>query len=309
MTHVLIVDDLEESRYLLKALLEGNGYRVTAVHDGMEALASVRGEVPDVIVSDALMPNMDGFVLCHEWMRDARLRAIPFIFYSATYATPESEKLARELGAARYLIKPQEPDAFLAELTKVLREWSGRPEPVAATLEESAFHVLHKRVLAEKLEDKLAQLENTNRQLRASEARYHTLFECAPDGIVIFAGDPESHLIDVNTSLCQMLGYTRDELITLRPADIVAETEIEQIVPSISVIKAKAPYYREWRFKRKDGSGVTAEVVATAMPDGNLLALIRDITERMHREEELHRLNRTLTLIRGCHQVLVYAAD
>ena len=88
MTHVLIVEDHEENRTLLKMLLEANGYRVTAAGDGLEALAAARRDPPDAIVSDVLMPKMDGFALCRAWMQDAGLRAIPFIFYSATYVRP-----------------------------------------------------------------------------------------------------------------------------------------------------------------------------------------------------------------------------
>jgi light-regulated signal transduction histidine kinase (bacteriophytochrome) len=62
----------------------------------------------------------------------------------------------------------------------------------------------------------------------------------------------------------------------------------------LSAIKAKANYHREWQFRRKDGSVFAAEVIATAMPDGNLLGMIRDITERRKAEEKIHQLNNEL---------------
>lgn len=160
MTHVLIADDLQESRYLLQALLEGHGYWVTAVRDGLEALAAARREPPDVIVSDALMPKMDGFTLCRAWMQDASLRTIPFIFYSATYTNSEDEKFALALGAVRYLIKPQETEAFLGELRAVLRDWATRPA-TGSLLDEEAFFALHDAALSRKLEHKIAQLKAT----------------------------------------------------------------------------------------------------------------------------------------------------
>ena len=94
MIHVLIVDDREADRKPLKILLERNGYRVTTAGDGVEALAAARRDRPDVIVSDVLMPKMDGFVLCHAWMQDAELKAIPFIFYSGNLTTLEDELVA-----------------------------------------------------------------------------------------------------------------------------------------------------------------------------------------------------------------------
>src|SRR3972149_3804985 len=98
MIHVLIVDDREADRKLLKMLLERNGYRVTAAGDGVEALAAARSDRPDVIVSDVLMPNMDGFILCHAWMQDAELRTIPFIFYTANLTSEEDKHVATALG-------------------------------------------------------------------------------------------------------------------------------------------------------------------------------------------------------------------
>jgi PAS domain S-box-containing protein len=182
MTHVLIVEDHEENRTLLKMLLEANGYRVTAAGDGLEALAAARRDPPDAIVSDTLMPKMDGFTLCRAWTQDAALKAIPFIFYSATYVQPEDEQFAVALGAVRYLIKPLEAEVFLRELRAVLQQWAGRAAPgPAAPLDDAAAHALHESALARKLDDKMAQLEAANRKLQESEARFRSLSEMSSD--------------------------------------------------------------------------------------------------------------------------------
>lgn len=129
MNHVLIVEDREADRKVLKMLLERNGYRVTTAGDGVEALAAARRDRPDAIVSDVLMPNMDGFVLCHTWMQDAELKAIPFIFYTANLTSQQDAHVARTMGAVRYLIKPLEADVFLRELRTVLQPWTKHARP------------------------------------------------------------------------------------------------------------------------------------------------------------------------------------
>ncbi|MCX7140009.1 MAG: response regulator [Proteobacteria bacterium] len=131
MTHILIVEDHELDRQSLKMLLELNSYRVTAAGDGVEALAAARSDRPDAIVSDVAMPNMDGFVLCHNWMQDADLKTIPFIFYTANLTLREDERVAVVLGAACFLIKPMESRIFLRELRTVLQQWAERARPRA----------------------------------------------------------------------------------------------------------------------------------------------------------------------------------
>jgi PAS domain S-box-containing protein len=128
--------------------------------------------------------------------------------------------------------------------------------------------------------------------LKASEGRYRTLFERAPIGIVI--ADTASYYIDANQCLCDMLGYTRDELIGLHASDIVAEREIEHVAPALETIKATSDYQREWIMRRKDGTEFEAEVIATTMPDGTLLGMIRDITERKLVERKIGSLNAEL---------------
>jgi PAS domain S-box-containing protein len=124
---------------------------------------------------------------------------------------------------------------------------------------------------------------------RTSEARYAAIFECAPDGIVI--ADPESNYLDANASMCRMLGYTRNELIGLNASNIVSEAEVRHIGLALGLIKSKSSYQREWRFRRKDGSVFDADVIAAQMPDGNLLGMIHDITERKRAEQEIQKLN------------------
>ncbi len=119
------------------------------------------------------------------------------------------------------------------------------------------------------------------------DERYRALFEYAPDGILI--ADRQSRYIDANPSMCRMLGYSREELIGLNASDIVAPAEVQHIGPGIGAIIKTADYQREWQFRRKDGSVFPAEVIATAMPDGNLLAMIRDVTERNQADAALRR--------------------
>jgi CheY-like chemotaxis protein len=164
---LLIVDDNEQNRYMLQALLKGHRYQVASAGDGAEALQTARRDPPDMIISDILMPVMDGFALCREWKKDERLKAIPFVFYTATYTDPKDEEFALSLGAERFIIKPQEPDVFMDIVREVLENHeTGRlvapREPVG---DETVFFREYNEVLIRKLEDKLAQLEEANRAL------------------------------------------------------------------------------------------------------------------------------------------------
>jgi PAS domain S-box-containing protein len=126
----------------------------------------------------------------------------------------------------------------------------------------------------------------------ASEARYRALFEYAPVGILI--GNPANVYLDANVSMCRMLGYAHDELVGLQGSDIVAPTEIQHIEAALVEIKAKLGHHREWQFRRKDGSILATETMATLMPDGNFMAIIRDITERKQAQGKIQQLNSEL---------------
>lgn len=127
---------------------------------------------------------------------------------------------------------------------------------------------------------------------KISEGRYRRLFDSAPDGILL--ANPDGVYLDANPAICKMLGYTQAEMIGRAADTIVAREEQVHIAPAIQAIVNSADYHREWSFRRKDGSIFAADVIGTLTPDGNLLGLIRDITERKRAEQALRELNETL---------------
>jgi response regulator RpfG family c-di-GMP phosphodiesterase len=164
---ILIVDDLEENLYLLEILLKENGYKVIPAKNGVEALSKLRKESIDLIISDILMPRMDGFQLCRECKKDESLKKIPFIFYTATYTDKEDEKFALGLGAERFIIKPQEPDIFIKILKEVIEEYKEGLFVVAASKEpikeEEIYLAQYNERLIKKLEKKVLDLEKSEK--------------------------------------------------------------------------------------------------------------------------------------------------
>lgn len=139
---------------------------------------------------------------------------------------------------------------------------------------------------------------------QAGEARYRALFEYAPDGILI--ADSQSYYLDANPSICTMLGYTRDELVGMHASDIVMQSEIQHIQAALDTINAKSDYMREWRLRRKDGSTFSAEIIATTMPDGNLLGVIRDISVLKEQQREISQLSRLYAALTKINQAIIW---
>ncbi|MFN2290143.1 MAG: response regulator [Anaerolineae bacterium] len=167
MPRLLIVDDQEQNLYMLQVLLQGHGYEVQSARNGIEALDIARREAPDLVITDILMPGMDGFSLCRAWMADEKLRHIPLVFYTATYTDPQDEAFALSLGAARFVVKPTEPDAFVEILRQALEDHTRQrlashdsPSQAAET-----YYEQYAQTLIRKLEDKMVQLEAANQAL------------------------------------------------------------------------------------------------------------------------------------------------
>jgi len=157
---ILVADDNAQNRYLLEQLLAASGHHCTGVTNGAEALTRARADHFDVLMSDVLMPQMDGFQLCREIKADPALAHLPVIFYTATYTEPGDIELGLRLGAAHYLIKPAEPEMILAALRN-LAVAGGVVEPPR----EEVFLAQYNSRLVHKLEHKSQELERANADL------------------------------------------------------------------------------------------------------------------------------------------------
>ena len=243
-------------RYLGRLLAER--YDVQLVPDGLAALEAARDRPPDLVLSDIMMPNMDGLGLLRALRADPALTAVPVILLSAR--TGEEARIAgMQEGADDYLVKP-----FSA------RELMAR---VGAHLE-------------------LARVRRAAQEaIRESEERYRSLFEQAVDGI--FLADPTGRYVDVNSAGAEMLGYTVDEIRGLTIADVVDPEDVARIPEQLARLEANEAVRSEWRFRRKDGSTFSGEVVGRRFPGGRVVGIVRDVTARVEAEEALREADRS----------------
>ena len=165
---ILSVDDKAENLYMLEALLRGHGHEVDSASNGVDALRLAERGHYDVIISDILMPRMDGFQLCREVKRDTRLSRVPFIFYTATYTDPRDASFALSLGADRFLVKPIEPEVFIRTIDEVCTGGRIAERPaVEPDEDESVYLKEYNARLIAKLEKKMLDVEQANRALEA----------------------------------------------------------------------------------------------------------------------------------------------
>jgi PAS domain S-box-containing protein len=167
--NILIVDDLPTNLKLLRAQLVAHGHAVLEAANGVEALTVLECEPVDAIISDILMPVMDGYRLCYEVRHSERLQHIPFIFYTAIYTSTDDVKLCFDLGADKYLKKPASPEVILATLHEVVRG-PRKPPPGRALLDEFALLKEYSERLVHKLEEQSNALDLALARLQASES-------------------------------------------------------------------------------------------------------------------------------------------
>lgn len=165
---ILLVDDQPQNNYILRVLFEGNGYQVIEAGNGSEALTAARSHGPDLVISDLLMPVMDGFALLRHWMQDSKLKKIPFLVYTATYREAEDEILALSLGAKRYMLKPMEVEDLLNIVRDVLESnhVSLVSAESASAAESPASYQPFDENLIRRLEERAIELEKANQALR-----------------------------------------------------------------------------------------------------------------------------------------------
>ncbi len=214
---ILIVEDDENSSLLLTTALEGMGYEAVSAESGESALRMMYRSPPDLVISDVMMPGMDGFELCRIIKTDPQLSHIPLVFYTATFTEPEDRELALTLGASRFIVKPIDIGEFLQIVTTILEEHKQNrlPIPRPSSTDFSRLHDVHKQRLTLKLDEKVRQLEQKTKMLRLSEARYRSLLNDVLDNsaVAIVILDKDFNVVWANRSFERFFHVRRDQVI------------------------------------------------------------------------------------------------
>ena len=312
MTTILIVDDKAANLAVFQHILERQGYEVMAVKHGAAALEVARRAPPDLIITDILMPVMDGFALCHVWQQDARLRTIPFIFYTGTYTTPTDQEFGLSLGAARYLIKPAKPPDLIKIMGEVLDEFETKPPgdldlPAA---EEVTYLKGYSEVLVRKLESKIEQLEATNQALEQEIAERHRaeqslrrerdlvarVMETSPisitvvnrEGLITFANPQSEIVLGLKKDKITDLSYNAPEWCI---TDFDGQPFPQAQLPFGRVMNTGQPVYDvryaiEWPDGRRRFLSINAAPLFDAAGEfDGMVAIMGDITELKQAEQ------------------------
>ena len=158
---ILVVDDQADARLIQKILLEQKGYTVIEAENGKEALSVIKDSAPGLIISDIMMPVMDGFELCREVNGIPEMADIPFIFYSAHFIEQHDIQLGKDLNAALFLVKPLPAKQFIIEIEKVIANTNTRNLKPAIT--GAAFEIEHTERLLSTLQSKAEKVEESER--------------------------------------------------------------------------------------------------------------------------------------------------
>ena len=295
---VLNVDDRQDNRYLFDTILRAAGHEVYSAADGAEALELLKNMRCDLIVSDVVMPGMDGFQLCREVKSNPATRDIPFVFFTAVYTDAKDEQFALSLGAAKFLVKPLEPDQLVEHLLQAANIHA--PAPAAPLVADSAgFLEAYNRRVVQKLETKLAEIERLNARLQSSEARLRAVVEGTSDAV--FIKDQTGHYLTINAAGARFLARTAESILGRTDAELYddatsrARALAEQRLLKFGTVEA---YDETLRLAGENNPRQFHSVRGPLRDDTGAIVgtfgISRDVTERRRVEEQIRKLSRAV---------------
>ncbi len=302
---VLIVDDNSTNLYMFETILKGYGFEVISANNGKEALDKALENPPDLIVTDILMPVMDGYTLCRQVKSDDTLKNIPVVFYTATYTESKNKDFALSLGADRFILKPQEPDILINILNEVLeKKHTDSKAEIKPLGDEMEFFRQYNEILFSKLEKKISDLETANQNLSILEERYRLSFENVTDVICTLGADLV--ITNMSPSIERLTGIKPHYFIG-RPVKILEKffkpESFERLMANIHQIlqKGKTIPSATYEFIAQNESKLYIEISgAPVIRDEEIVGLIsvaRDVTARTIAEEGIRHHERLLGAI------------
>jgi CheY-like chemotaxis protein len=160
--YVLIVEDVPDILRLLEETLKFKGYQAVTAHNGQEALEIIRRQRPALVITDIMMPKLDGFGLVHRLRIDPETRDIPVIFLTATYVALEDKAFALNIGVTRFIEKPVNFEKFLETIRELMAGGGPVSRPI---ISEAEFYKGYRQRLETKLNQKITQIARDERLL------------------------------------------------------------------------------------------------------------------------------------------------
>jgi DNA-binding response OmpR family regulator len=160
--YLLIVEDVPDILRLLEETLKFKGYNAVTARNGQEALDLIQRERPALVITDIMMPKLDGFGLVHRLRINPETRDLPVIFLTATYVALEDKAFALNIGVTRFIEKPVNFERFLETIDELLTQ--GAP-PVPTPMSEADFYEGYRQRLEKKLNQKITQIARDERLL------------------------------------------------------------------------------------------------------------------------------------------------
>lgn len=168
---VLIVDVNKKDRSILSKILITNGFLISEAQNGYEALEKVETESPGLIISDIMIPEMDGFMFIRKVKNKEKTKDIPFIFYTSSFVSDEDQELGSLLGAVRFLRKPLKSDELLGHIASVLEEHkAGKLRSDEKGITDEEYLKKYSTRLSLKLESRVRMLEEEIEKRKKIEA-------------------------------------------------------------------------------------------------------------------------------------------
>lgn len=315
---ILLAEDNELARRAAAAQLNREGHDVVLAEDGVQALALARTHHPDFIISDVLMPRMDGFELCRALREDEQLHDIPLVFYSATFLDPEDEQLANSVGANGFIHKDSDPEQFRQRLHEFLEMHTGRAAPEVKLSGAASEEVqrLHTAALMRKLHRKVSELEAERQALADNQRFLHQVLTTIPD--VVFAMKlpglepcfiaPEAERL-IGFSAEELMGEARFWLALVHNDD---RERIQQEIAQAVAARSKAVTIGRMRHKRGGYRWIEARFSLRLDDAGTPIELIgslSDISVRYEIEQQLRESERSLNTLLHNLPGMAYRCD
>jgi PAS domain S-box-containing protein len=291
---ILVVDDHSANRRLLRSHLEEAGISVVEAADGDEAVALMHDLSPDAIVSEILMPNMDGFQLCYQIRKQNGLKNLPFIICTANADFGNYLQIAREVGVNRILTRPIIPEILVSTIQDLAK--SSHAEDANFDGDQHADHLESTR---ERLLAIHHELLKQTKELKRSKERYRLLFDNNPYPIWVF--DPETlTFLTINDAAIREYGYAREEFLAMNVTDILPAQDRARFIEHLKKSPEQRAREKVWRHRKKNATVIFAEINAHSIHyDGRnaALVLVHDVTHSRLAEEALRRSEERFQLV------------